>query len=381
MHIELHILQNFAPSCLNRDDTNSPKDCTFGGVRRARLSSQSLKRAIRQSDVFKGLVEGEIGTRTKLLGEQIVSQLAQQGRDRETAERVTNFALSGAGYKMDGGKSAVLLFLSPGEIARYAEVIATHWDALLPLASAEEEPKEATAKKPGKADKKEKGPTLPAPVAKALKALGSDQTEAADIALFGRMIAESTNMNIVAACQVAHAISTHEVRPESDFFTAIDDLQPSGETGAGMMGTVEFNSACYYRYASVDLGTLSRTLFDKPELARKVALAFVHAAIVARPTAKQASMAAHNPPSFVMVRVRKSGAPCSLTNAFVQPVRLGRDGDLAKASIDALTDYDARLNQMYGTEEVLFSKSVSTYDQPGSGSVAALLKAVAEAVA
>ena len=47
MIIELHMLQNFAPSCLNRDDTNSPKECEFGGYRRARISSQCIKRAIR----------------------------------------------------------------------------------------------------------------------------------------------------------------------------------------------------------------------------------------------------------------------------------------------------------------------------------------------
>lgn len=384
MHVELHILQSFAPSCLNRDDTNTPKDCTFGGVRRARLSSQALKRAIRTSPVFRERVGPGIGVRTKLLVDEVVRVLVSAGRDADQAQLRAAAALSAAGYQVDGNKSKVLLFLSPGEIANYARVVDTHWETLgeLVAASASEEGAEkGKAKAKSKGEKGGGGPKPPKEMLDALKAFGSSTCEAADIALFGRMVAENTNMNITAACQVAHALSTHEVRPEADFFTAVDDLQPREETGAGMMGTIEFNSACYYRYASVDLGQLAATLGGDAGQASKIALAFLEAAIHARPSARQATMAAHNPPSYVLVRVREHGAPCALTNAFVKPTRPGRDLDLTEASIRALEDYEQRLDGMYGTDGVRLTVRASTYAQPAGGSVGDLLARVAQALA
>ncbi len=380
MHIELHILQSFAPSCLNRDDTNTPKDCTFGGVRRARLSSQALKRAIRTSTVFRARVGDSVGVRTKLLVDEVARTLAKSGRDAEQARVRASAALSAAGYQMDGTKSKVLLFLSPGELAGYAKVVDAHWDALGEFASAPKTEENAKGKAKGKADKSAAGAKLPKEALDALKQLGSSTCEAADIALFGRMVAENTNMNITAACQVAHALSTHEARPEADFFTAVDDLQPREETGAGMMGTIEFNSACYYRYASVDLPQLSATLGGDAGQVRLVALAFLEAAIHARPSARQATMAAHNPPSYVLVRVREHGAPCALTNAFVKPTRPSRDLDLAEASIHALEDYEKRLDAMYGSSGVRLAVRTSTYTQPAGGSIDDLLAKVAQAL-
>ncbi len=384
MHLELHILQSFAPSCLNRDDTNTPKDCTFGGVRRARLSSQALKRAVRTSSVFRARVGDGVGVRTKLLVDEVVRMLVASGRDADQARVRAAAALSAAGYQMDGSKSKVLLFLSPGEIAGYAQVVDSVWDVLgdhVIAPAAEDGADKAKGKTKGKTDKSAAGPKLPKDALDALKALGSSTCEAADIALFGRMVAENTNMNIVAACQVAHALSTHEVRPEADFFTAVDDLQPRDETGAGMMGTIEFNSACYYRYASVDLGQLAQTLGGDVDQARAIALAFVEAAIHARPSARQSTMAAHNPPSYVLVRVRENGPPCALTNAFVKPTRPSRDLDLTEASIHALEDYERRLDAMYGSNGVRLAVRTSTYAQPAGGSVDDLLAKVAQALA
>lgn len=384
MHVELHILQSFAPSCLNRDDTNSPKDCTFGGVRRARLSSQALKRAVRTSPLFRERVGAEVGVRTKLLVDEVVRALVSSGREAEQARLRAAAALSAAGYQMDGAKSKVLLFLSPGEIAGYAAAIDAHWDALgeiLVAANSDDGAEKGKAKPKGKGDKGAAGPKLPKEALDALKALGSSNCEAADIALFGRMVAENTNMSITAACQVAHALSTHEVRPEADFFTAVDDLQPREETGAGMMGTIEFNSACYYRYASVDLGQLAATLGGDVEQAKKVAMAFLEAAIHARPSARQATMAAHNPPSYILVRIREHGAPCALTNAFVKPTRPSRDLDLAEVSIQALEDYEKRLDAMYGSDGVRLAVRTSTYAQPAAGSLGDLLAKVAVALA
>lgn len=373
MHIEIHILQSFAPSCLNRDDTNTPKECLFGGYRRARISSQAIKRSIRHHPAFAAAVKGRIGVRTKLLADQIVARLVQRGREAEQAEQLTMRALAKAGYKMDGGKTAVLLFLSPGELDAYATAIDGAWDALLA--------------NPEASDTKAKGKSKPAkddPLANALKELGSNKTEAADIALFGRMVAESTNMNIEAACQVAHAISTHEAEIESDFFTAVDDLQPKEETGAGMMGVVEYNSACFYRYAAVCLDDLLRNLAGDAESAREAAVGFCRAAIAAIPSGKQSSMAAHNLPSYVQVRVRDGSAPWALTNAFVKPVRVNKRGeasDMTLESIIALRSYDERLRGMYGDDGIRLDLRSSTYAEHSDGSVTHLLAKLAEALA
>ena len=370
MFVELHIIQNFAPSCLNRDDTNTPKDCTFGGVRRARISSQCLKRAVRTSTVFQEASGDRRAVRTKLLMKEIVDRVlaSDPARDAEQAADVVAAALGEAGYKMDGERTAVLLFLSPGEIDHYATVIEGAYDELRDKLAAK------TSKKGWKLD-------AGADLKKALKGLGST-TEAADIGLFGRMVAENTNMNIEAACQVAHAISTHQAAVEMDFFTAVDDLQPGAETGAGMMGVVEFNSACFYRYSCVDVGQLTENLAGDADSARDAALAYCKAAVVAVPKARQASMAAHNPPSLVFVRVRDGGSPWALSNAFVDPVRVGRQvTDLARSSIERLRQYDQGLAAMYGTEGVRYEGASSTYTDLGDGPLVDIWTGVAGALA
>jgi CRISPR system Cascade subunit CasC len=149
---------------------------------------------------------------------------------------------------------------------------------------------------------------------------------------------------------VAHAISTNKVSMEFDFFTAVDDLSPKEETGAGMMGTVEFNSACFYRYANIDLKQLAKNLGNDTELAEKAVEAFLRASVAAIPTGKQNSMAAQNPPSLVFAVVREQGL-WSLANAFVNPVRPGNDG-LVQKSITALEDYWGKLAAAYGEEEI-----------------------------
>jgi len=170
--------------------------------------------------------------------------------------------------------------------------------------------------------------------------------KAADLALFGRMVAEKTDLNIDAACQVAHAISTNKATMEVDFFTAVDDLPQEGRADAGMLGSVEFNSSCFYRYASLHVGKLVENLQDDA-LARKSVEAFLTAFIHAIPTGKQNTFAAHNPPSMVFAVVR-DGQPLSLANAFVKPISPGRDENLVALSIAALDDYHGRMVGMYG---------------------------------
>ena len=173
------------------------------------------------------------------------------------------------------------------------------------------------------------------------------------------MMAEHSEVNIDAACQVAHAISTNKVSMEMDFYTAVDDLSPKEETGAGMMGFTGFNSSCFYRYATIDLDQLKKNLDDNGELANRAVEAFLRASVAALPTGKQNSMAAHNPPEAIFAVVRQSGAPVSLANAFSKPVRPDYDSDLMTASIKEMDAYWGKLTKVYGDQGVT-AKAICT---------------------
>jgi CRISPR system Cascade subunit CasC len=330
MFVELHMIQNFAPSNLNRDDTNNPKDCEFGGVRRARISSQCIKRAIRTSPVFAESTEVGIGTRTKRLVERLRRRLVEAGKSEEEAiEVLTNFVPEYASKLDDRDdevkKTAVLLYIGDEEMDHAAETLLENWEELTD---------ERAVKK----------------LARQLVRAHEGHTSAPDIALFGRMLAEKPTLNLDAACQVAHAISTHPVTMEMDFYTAVDDLAPDEETGAGMMGFTGFNSACFYRYARIDWKQLVDNLNGDRDLARRTVEGFLRAAIAAVPTGKQNAFAAHNPPDFLLTVVREDGMGWSLTNAFEQPVRAGRNSGLVAPSVEALDAYWGRLARVYGTD-------------------------------
>lgn len=346
MFVELHMLQNFAPSCLNRDDTNSPKDCDFGGYRRARISSQCIKRAIRRHfQDYPLLPQAHLAKRTKRIVDMLTDKLTAVGKYRETAKAVAETALRSCGLDIKSdGKTEYLVFLGQGEIAALADACIQHWDEL--AAAAEE----AEVEGDKKARKKASKAVVPEEFRKKVDAL-LNGGKAADLALFGRMLADLPEKNIDAACQVAHAISTNQVSVEFDFYTAVDDLPLREETGAGMMGTVEFNSACFYRYANIDFHQLVKNLGGDQDLARTAVQAFLIAAVQAIPTGKQNSMAAHNPPSLVLAVVREHGL-WSLANAFVEPVRPGREGHLVQKSITSLEDYWQRLVNAFGEDGI-----------------------------
>ena len=357
MFLELHILQSFAPSNLNRDDTGSPKDCEFGGFRRARISSQCLKRAVRTA--FKELEllpAANRAVRTKRLAGELVRALKAAGKDPAQASAVAERALAACGLALDkDAQTQYLLFLADDEIGRLAKACLTHWDALVGAKSEGERPAAVTReiKRAGKEG-------VPPEVRSALDAV-LDGGKAADLALFGRMLADWPEKNVDAACQVAHAISTHRVGVEFDYYTAVDDLKGEESAGAGMVGTVEFNSACFYRYANVDLKQLRDNL-KEDELAARSALAFVHAAVVAVPGGKQHSMAAQNPPSFVLAVLRNRRL-WSLANAFLKPVRADGEADLMERSVAALDGYWAKLTAMYGKEGIAGLWCVSLDDR------------------
>lgn len=299
MFIELHLIQSFAPANLNRDDTGSPKDAIFGGSRRARISSQAFKAAMRREPVFSETTKVLVGKRTKRMAEEVAERLANLGRDKkDTTEVAEAFAGSYVKKNVDKGKTNVLVYLSEEEFSWITEQLNQNWDTAL---------HEATEKKPKE--------TIIGDLVKELVKQTKDRTSAPDVALFGRMLASEPTTNIDAACQVAHALSTHAVRMEMDYYTAMDHLKPNDTPGADMVGFTSFNSACYYRYLRIDWNELKKNLKDGA-LAQRTVKGFMRAAMSAIPTGKQNAFAAQNSTNFAMAMARKDGKSWNLVNAF-----------------------------------------------------------------
>lgn len=352
--LEVHLLQNFAPSNLNRDDTGAPKDAIFGGYRRARVSSQCFKRSIRKYMRDNALLPLENqAVRTKGAVEELKKRLSAMGRDPDQAIQKATVSLMGFKLKTkEGNKTEYVLFLGEQELSRIAGLIHQHWDEIV-LPEPEEASSEGAAPPKKKAAKKKASAEgVPDELRKALiKTL--DGGKAVDLALFGRMLADYPAANENAACQVAHALSTHKMERAFDFYTAVDDLNTGDSTGADMMGTVEFNSACFYRYVALDLQQLKENLHNDAELTRDGISAFLKALVKAKPTGKQNSFAAHNDPEYVVVTIREQADPRSLANAFEKPVSIYQEPkwSLTEASIIQFEKKWEKLEKAYGTAE------------------------------
>lgn len=375
MLIELHMIQNFAPSNLNRDDTNSPKDCKFGDTRRARISSQSLKRAIRTRLREGGLLTPEdLGHRTKRAFSEVTQRLVARGHDDASAQTAASLALAAAIEKAPDkeGLTQYLIFVGDRELTRLADICEANMAALVSATPA------------GGAD----GAALPKTLREQFSS-ALDGGKAVDVALFGRMIADAAGKNVDGSTQVAHALSTHQVEVEFDYFSAVDDLQPGDVSGAGMIGTGEFNSACFYRYLNLDVDQLVANLKGDRELARRGTQAFLDAAIKAVPSGKQNSMSAQNPPSLVLSVVREDGHwPWSLANAFVTPISRFGPHDLVDQSVTSLFDYWERMKATYGPIATLSERYIILSSDPRlktggttqkEGSAAQLVAATVEA--
>lgn len=362
MFIELHFIQNFAPANLNRDDTGNPKDAEFGGVRRLRISSQALKRAIRLESVFAATTQVDSGVRTKHLAEKrLAPALVALGRPEDLSLSVATSVASVLGSGLESGDRAretkVLVYLTPREIDALAAQLHERWDEA--IASTVTAPKtddgSAKSKRPAKARKGgEEGGELFAALVKGLKKELKDRASAPDIALFGRMLADHPELNIDAACQVAHALSTHAIRGiDIDYFTAVDDLRDGDTAASAMIGTVAFGSACFYRYMRLNVDQLSANLAGDAALTRRSVEGFLRAAEAALPTGKQNSFAAHSRPSFMLAAVRTPHSPgWSLVNAFAKPIETGPRHHLIGESIRALDVSWQDLLGFYGTHTV-----------------------------
>lgn len=370
--VEIHAVQNFAPSNLNRDDTGAPKDALFGGSRRARVSSQCLKRAVRQYFPIAmekcALTSDDFALRTKRILDDLIKSLKEKKRAEPEAKEKARLALESIKlYVKEDGKSEYLLFLGRRELNNIADIIHEKWDSIAAAGMTPAEGKKAIKTKKHAALAADKD---------LKKALGEilNGGKAMDVALFGRMLADMPEKNQNAACQVAHAISTHSVERDFDFYTAVDDLKPEDTAGADMMGTVEFNAACLYRYAVVDWEKFVANLQDDRGLAVKGLRAFMEGFIVAEPTGKQNTFAAHNPPEFVAVSVRRNTAPRNLANAFETPVRVNRDESLTRKSAEQLVKKAKALQAAYGGESSTFVLNLVEADMDGLGTVVPTLK-------
>jgi CRISPR system Cascade subunit CasC len=335
MLIDIHMLQNYAPSNLNRDDTGAPKDAIFGNATRARISSQAIKRSIRRSEIFEEAFRGDglLAQRTRRLPGLLRPELAKLGLDEAAVDLIVtrsqeigresgrNIAIS-----EDEGdpETAQLIFLSDAEVTTLAGKLADLY---------------RTHERKGFEKLK---------IEELTRALGASVPRSVDIAMFGRMTTSAAFENVDAAVQVAHAISTHAMEPEFDYYTAVDDI--SGESGAGFIGDTAFNSATYYKYFSIHWEGLIKNLGGDAGVAARAVAALIEAAAVISPTGKQNSFAAHNLPDLVLVEVRGRNLPVSYANAFVDPVWTKGRPSLIEKSTKALADYMGTVNGLYNID-------------------------------
>lgn len=318
--LDINIVQPLPPNNVNRDDTGTPKTAVYGGVTRARISSQALKRAVRSHFRDNGVAVGDLGRPTR----QVEALLADAVRAKDPeadadalgkalwkAVKSTKDKENAASAEGDGQKS-YLVFFSNRQV-----------EALADLAVASD----------GDIDKKE-----------ARRIASADN--GMELALFGRMVADAPEINVDAAVQVAHAISTHGVELESDYFTAMDQFVD--DPGAAMIGDIGFSSSAMYRYASVNVGELSSNLGDD-DAVRKAVGAFVESFIASMPSGKQNTFANVTLPDAVLVVLRK-GRPLSLAGAFERPISAGHSEGYIERSCAALADYDKQLQDNFAGE-------------------------------
>ncbi|KUI98083.1 type I-E CRISPR-associated protein Cas7/Cse4/CasC [Vibrio sp. MEBiC08052] len=313
--IQLHLLTSYAPSNLNRDDLGRPKTAVMGGTERLRVSSQSLKRHWRTSDLFEAAMAGHLGIRTKRFGLSLFEALTQAGVKEKSAQK---WAAEMAGQYGKLKKDSL-------EIEQLAHISPAEQDAALSLVAV--------------LAAEDRGPS-----AEELKALKNKQTSV-DIALFGRMLASSPEFNVEAACQVAHAISVHSVTVEDDYFTAVDDLN-DGKTDAGSahIGEAGFAAALFYSYICINKTQLIDSLQGDEALANQAIQALTEAVVKVSPSGKQNSFGSRAYASFVLAE-KGAQQPRSLSVAFLKPVV---DIDMGEAAVKALEKQAENFDAIYG---------------------------------
>jgi CRISPR system Cascade subunit CasC len=337
--LQLHLLTTYPASNLNRDDSGRPKTVTFGGAERLRISSQSLKRAWRTSGVFTERLGLRTGKRTQRLGKELLDRLVKGGMKEDKALTAARSIAECFGA-LEGEDDK-----TPSFIKQLAFVAPEEWAAAEALA-----------------DKALKGEKI-APKAEELL-VRSDT--AADIAMFGRMLADNPAFNREAAVQVAHAMTTHRVVVEDDYYVAVDDLKQVAEpekAGTAFIGVQEFGAGVFYLYACVDLDLLCRNLGGNTALCRDAIGAVVECAAQVAPRGKQASFASRARASYLLAE-QGTAQPRTLAAAFLKPVGTNEaGGDAGAGSIKRLEDFRANLDQAYGPAAEATMKLVALPDR------------------
>lgn len=320
-YIDIHALHTVPYANLNRDDLGSPKTLLYGGSERLRVSSQAWKRAVRH-EAERAL--GDPAVRTRRIAQGVASRLVAQGWDAALAEAAGRQVITSAGLRADeeGAATSAALYLPAAGLDELAAIAAAHERGI------------AT----------EAGKKKPAAVLPRDQVLAVLRSKNGTIQLMGRMLAELPGGEVDGAVQFAHAFTTHAATPETDFFTAVDDIASAGP-GSAHMGMAQFAAGTFYRYANVGVAGLLSNLNGDAGAARAMAAAFLRAFITAMPSGKQNATAAQTVPDLVYIAVR-ADRPISLAPAFEDPVRsqLG----YSQPSADALSDYASRLHDYWG---------------------------------
>lgn len=324
LYLDINILQTVPSSNINRDDTGSPKTALYGGVSRARVSSQSWKRSVRQGFKDANVITSVRSKKAALLLVEQLMKLDDNLTEKEALDKATAvFNMAGIKLNKDTHETGALLMVSHGQIEKLAQY------ALNGIPDDKEAKKEIKTMLQG--------------------------NQSLDLALFGRMVADNPELNVDASAQVAHAISTHEVVSEYDYFTALDDLQPKDTAGAAMLGSLEFNSATLYRYANVNIAELCHNLGNEDAVTG--AVEFVKQFVITMPSGKQNTFANKTLPNYVMVSVR-TDTPVNLVSAFEEPVK-SRNGYVEKSIIRLEEEYTS--TQQY-VEKPMLSIALSKFD-------------------
>ena len=338
--IQLHLLTSYPPANLNRDDLGRPKTAKMGGVVRLRVSSQSLKRAWRTSDLFEQAMKDHIGTRTKEMGRKVYARLVEKGIGHKDALEWTKAvaAVFGKPKGLSKKEKEGLKDLTPEkrrekeltevEIEQLAFFDIEEEQAILDLTTFMAERKEGP--------KKEE-----------LDLLRNKMT-AVDISLFGRMLASSPSFNVEAACQVAHAISVHSVVIEEDYFTAVDDLNDGSEdSGAAHIGETGFAAGLFYSYVCINRQLMVDNLGGDEELAQRAIRALTEAAVKVPPNGKQNSFASRAYASYVLAE-KGDQQPRSLSVAYLKPINFRDSDDFGIDAIVALERQQKNMDQVFG---------------------------------
>lgn len=346
--IQLHLLTAYGAANLNRDDTGRPKTLTFGGSERLRVSSQSLKRAFRQSEVFVGGLPGALGQRSQGFMQGLIDALISGGLDGEEAVKraealIENDKLGKVKDKGSGSaKTEQLVHLGPDEMATIA----------------------------GLAERLAGDDELDPKVAMVLK----DKPRAADIAMFGRMLADNPSFNVEAAVQVAHAFTTHRVIVEDDYYTAVDDIKnadPDADKGAGFIGVQQYGAGLFYLYICIDADLLLDNLSGDKALAADAIEALIRATATVSPSGKQNAFASRAKALYVLQEIGED-SPRSLAAAFQQPVGASPgDTNYEVASIERLKALRDGYGAAYGETFTALEMNVSR----GGASLADLIAA------